>query len=65
MYVRAFQPDPVRLESLTYGEELVAEHPLATAAAGTAQEKLKLAKGGEYVSMRREATASAIPSPAN
>ena len=33
----------------TTREELVEEHPLATAADGTARQTLKLAKGGEYV----------------
>ena len=43
------EPDKVRLESLTYNrEELVEEHPLATAADGTARQTLKLAKGGVY-----------------
>ena len=47
----------------TTREELVAEHPLATAADGTARQTLKLAKGGAYVvRARREPIASAIRS---
>ncbi len=45
LLLKVFRQDHV---GETTREELVAEHPLATAADGTAQQTLKLAKGGEY-----------------